>query len=138
MTGCASIPMASIEDDSLRKEFLAPEKGQAGIYIYRASIFFGDAVTKEIRLDENFIGRLKINTYLYQEVVEGNHILSTKTSIGFNEIELTFEGGKNYFLKQSYSIGAPLAGRATNLNIVSNEIGREEVTKYKLIEGPKQ
>lgn len=136
ISGCASTPLASVEEDQLRKEFSTPEEGMAGIYIYRPSIFIGDAVTREIKLDGNFIGKLKVNTYLYQEVSSGEHILATESSIDFNEIKTIFNPGENYFFKQAYSLGVPFMGAATNLNKVSVESGKKEILKSRLVVEP--
>lgn len=133
MSGCSSIPMAPIADDNLRKTFINADVRQAGIYIYRNPIFFGDAVTRKVKLDGNYIGRLPVNTYLYIPANAGSHTLSTESSVSDNEIKLVLNGGKNYFLKQSISPGAPLMGAAANLEIVDEETGKSEILIKSLI-----
>src|SRR5690625_3170812 len=105
LSACSSTPYAPQEQDVLRKQFNKPEENKVGLYIYRTSIFFGDGATKEINLDNQFIGQIKPGTFLFQEVQPGNHTLATKTSIGFNEITINFQGGRNYFFKQSFTPG---------------------------------
>ena len=37
LSGCASVPMAPLEQSNYAKEFKKPSKGKAGLYIYRDS-----------------------------------------------------------------------------------------------------
>lgn len=133
ITGCSSIPYATKDEDSYRKQFNISDESQAGIYIYRNSIFFADAVTREIKLNGSYVGSLPVESYLYLSVGPGNHTLSTESSVSDNEIFLTTEKGKNYFLKQALSLGVPLMGAAANLKLVSEEIGKKEILKKSLI-----
>jgi starvation-inducible outer membrane lipoprotein len=45
LTGCASVPMESKEQDSAAKQFVAPEGEMSGVYIFRNSNF-GAALKK--------------------------------------------------------------------------------------------
>lgn len=133
LTGCASVKMASQEENNLRKQFTAPKEGQVGLYIYRRAIFFGDGITRKINLDGHYVGGLPVETYLFLSVGAGSHTLSTESSVSDNKIELTLEEGKNYFIKQFMYPGAPFMGSAANLRIVSDEIGKKEILEIELI-----
>lgn len=136
LSACSSTPYATQEKNLLRKQFNKPEESKVGLYIYRTSIFFGDGATKEIKLDNQFIGQIKPGTFLFEEVQSGNHTLATKSSIGFNEITINFQGGQNYFFKQSFTPGAPFMGPATNFNQVDEATGKEQIGKSRLVEQP--
>ena len=62
MSGCASIPMASKEQDAAAKSFHAPPD-QGRIYVYRNE-FFGGAVKIPITLDGKLAGSTLKNTLL--------------------------------------------------------------------------
>ena len=70
-SGCASVPMASKEDDAAAKSFRAPsDKGR--IYVYRNETM-GGAVKIPITLDGKLEGSTAKNTYFVFDVSPGAH-----------------------------------------------------------------
>ena len=129
MAGCASVPMASPEQDAARKQFTAPAADKSGIYIFRNS-FVGQALKKRVSVDGTVLGESANKTYFYREVAPGNHNLSTESEFGDNAITLTTQGGKNYFVRQYIKMGAFVGGAA--LELVSEEDGKKEVLNCNL------
>lgn len=129
LTGCATVPMASVEDDMNRKEFTAPAKNSAGLYIYRNSTF-GGALKKTITIDGKVIGESAPMTYFYKNIMPGTHSLSTESEFSDNNLTLDAEGGKNYFVRQYIRFGVFVGG--ANLELVSEEVGKDGVRECKL------
>ena len=50
LAGCASVEMASIEQDNLRKSFSEPSDEKAGLYLYRNGLL-GTAVKRSLSID---------------------------------------------------------------------------------------
>ncbi|TFH67528.1 DUF2846 domain-containing protein [Gammaproteobacteria bacterium LSUCC0057] len=123
-TGCASVPMANLEEDASRKEFSAPEEGKAGLYIYRNS-HFGAAVKKNIYVNQKFIGQTAPMVYHYIELDAGEHIVSTESEFGNNDILLKADSGVNYFVKTFIKMGLIVAG--ADLKQVDEEEGKRGV-----------
>jgi len=129
LTGCASVPMGSLEDDKARKTFSPPSQGTAGLYIYRNSNF-GAALTKAIYVDGQFIGESGPKTYFYKKIKPGKHTLSTESEFGNNNLEIDAEFGQNYFVSQYIKLGVFVGG--ANMVQVSNEVGMRGVLECKL------
>ena len=128
-TGCASVPMASKEQDAALKEFSAPPTDKSGIYIYRDSSF-GAALKKNLYVDGALIGESASNVYFYKEITPGAHKLSTESEFSDNEIGLNTEGGKNYFVRQYIKMGLFVGG--ANLESATEEEGQQAVRSCKL------
>lgn len=128
-SGCASIPMASKEQDTALKQFTLPAGDKAGLYLYR-NTFVGQALRKRLSVDGVVIGQTANKTYFYREIAPGQHTLSTESEFGDNSITLQAEGGKNYFVQQYIKMGAFVGG--AGLKIVSEEEGKQEVLKCDL------
>ena len=129
LTGCASVPMASSEEDSQRKQFSPPSQGMSGVYIFRDSNF-GAALTKMLYIDDQAIGATAAKTYFYKEVKPGEHKLSTQTEFGNNDLKIKTEGDKNYYVRQYIKMGAFVGG--ANLEQVSEEEGKNGVRECRL------
>ena len=129
LAGCASVPMASEEDDKARKEFSVPSQGNAGIYIYRNSSF-GGALKKSVYIDGELIGETAPMTYFFKEVHVGKRKLSTESEFSENDLILDTESGKNYFVRQYIKMGVFVGG--ANLELVSMENGKKGVLECKL------
>lgn len=78
LSGCASVPMASKEEDTKLKTFQKPAENKSGIYIYRNS-FAGQALKKNIYINGNLIGESANKVYFYKEVDPGEQKLSTES-----------------------------------------------------------
>ena len=128
-TGCASVPMASVEKDTAAKTF-AVKSNKANIYIYRNETF-GAAIKMPVALDGKLVGDTAAKTYLLLEVDPGNHTVISKTE---NDPTLTViaEPGKNHFVWQEVKMGAFAARSA--LKLVDDATGKAGVAESKLIE----
>lgn len=129
LTGCATVPMASITDDAVRKEFSLPSQGMVGLYIYRNSNF-GGAMKKSLYIDGELIGESAPMTYFYEEVQPGEHKLSTESEFSNNDLILQTESGRNYFVRQYMKFGVFVGG--ANLELVSEEEGKKGILECKL------
>ena len=124
LTGCASVPMASIENDKAMKEFALPSGGTAGLYIYRNSTF-GGALKKSVYIDGEFIGETAPMIYFYKEIQPGKHNISTESEFSNNDLILDAKVGKNHYIHQYMKMGLVVGG--ANLEHVSEEEGRKGV-----------
>ncbi len=124
LTGCASVPMASKDQDAALKSFASPPQDKSGVYIYRDSVM-GSALKKRVSIDGVSLGESAPHVYFYKQVAPGNHKLSTESEFGDNEIDLNTEGGKNYFVEQYIKMGVFVGG--SNLKVVTEEAGKQAV-----------
>lgn len=129
LTGCASVPMASLDEDQARKQFAPPPADQAGLYVYRNS-HLGAALKKTVYLDQQPIGETAAMTYLYRQVPAGSHRLSTESEFSNNELQLELEGGRNYYVNQYIKLGVMVGG--ANLELMSEAEGQAGVLECKL------
>lgn len=109
MTGCASVPMASVEEDLALKKFETPNEGKSGVYVYRDS-FVGQLLKKSLFLDGAYIGESANKTFFYKEVEAGDHVLSTESEFSNNDLQFTAVAGKNYFFEQYIKMGVFVGG----------------------------
>lgn len=128
--GCASVPMESSENNDIAKKFTPPSNGNAGLYIYRSGSF-GGALKKDIWLDGKCIGESAPNVFFYEEVA-GNteHKISTESEFSPNDLLITTDGNKNYFVRQYIKMGAFVGG--AGLEIVDEKEGKEAVSKLNM------
>lgn len=128
-SGCASVPMAPKEQDQQLKSFAKPSADMSGIYIYRNS-FVGQALKKNVYIDGALLGESANKVYFYKAVNAGKHKLSTESEFSNNDIELSTEGGKNYFVEQYIKMGAFVGGAA--LKVMTEEEGQKGVLSTNL------
>lgn len=124
ITGCASTPMASKEQDAASKTFKAPSPDMAGIYIYRNSSL-GKALLKTVSIDKNIIGSTAANTFFHRETSPGEHTLATQSEFSDNQLQINTEAGKNYFIHQYIKLGVFVGG--ANLESVTDAEGQKGV-----------
>lgn len=110
VTGCASVDMASKEQSTAAKQFSAPSANKAGLYVYRNGSF-GGALKKDIWVNGTCVGESAPNVFFYTEI-DGNktHKLSTESEFSPNDLDLSVEAGKNYFVRQYIKMGAFVGG----------------------------
>lgn len=132
LTGCASVPMDSSNNDQTKKEFISPPEGMSGLYVYRNSSF-GGALKKTIRVDGEIIGESAPHTYFYRTVKPGVHELATESEFSDNTLSIDFQPGMNYFVHQYIKFGAFVGG--AGLKLVSEEEGKKGVLECKLAKG---
>ena len=131
LTGCASVPMESIQATNAAKEFKLPDRKNAGVYVYRDDSSFGAALKKSVWIDGECIGETAKGVFFYQEV-EGNkeHRISTESEFSANDIVMYLETKKLYFIRQYIKIGVFVGG--AGLEIKDTVEGMKEVSKLKL------
>ncbi|MFN7153967.1 MAG: DUF2846 domain-containing protein [Acidovorax sp.] len=135
MTGCASVNMASKEESAKVKQFQPPPAGKAGVYLYRNS-FVGKALTKDLRIDGACVGSSAPDVFFYTEVEGGKkHVVETESEFSPNKLELLFDSGKNYFIRQFIKMGVFVGG--ADLEQVTEEQGKADVAKLELAESGK-
>ncbi|MDA8329184.1 MAG: DUF2846 domain-containing protein [Betaproteobacteria bacterium] len=126
MAGCASVPMASEQDDAASKAFTLPPSDKAGLYVYRDS-FTGKSIKRTVSLDGAVIGATANKVYFYKLISPGSHTLSTESEFGDNSITFQALGGHNYFARQYMKMGAFTAG--AGIKIMDEDEGEKEVLR---------
>ena len=129
LTGCASVPMASKEQDAVSKTFPQPASDKAGLYVFRNN-FMGKALKKAVSIDGVLIGRTANKTYFYKSITPGKHTLSTESEFGDNSVAFQAEGGKNYYARQYIKMGVFVGG--AGIEMVSEDEGKREVLECEL------
>lgn len=130
ISGCASVDMASKEESAKAKEFKQPTQGNAGVYIYRDS-FAGKALKKNIWIDSKCVGESAADVFFYTEVEGGKpHKVETESEFSPNTLEMMFETGKNYFIRQFIKIGVFVGG--ADLEQIPEEEGKAAVSKLEM------
>jgi len=125
LTGCASVNMAPPEASAKAKQFAAPGADKAGVYVYRNSAF-GGALKKDIWIDGKCLGESAPNVFFYTEVEGGKtHKIDTESEFSPNTLELMFESGKNYFVRQYIKMGAFVGG--AGVEQISEEQGKIDI-----------
>jgi hypothetical protein len=122
--------MESKEKSEAAKKFNQPTAGTAGVYLFRSGSF-GAALKKDLWIDGKCVGESAPNVFFYEEVTGGaDHTLSTQSEFSPNDLILKTVAGMNYFVRQYIKIGVFVGG--ANLEVVSEEEGKKEVSKLEL------
>lgn len=130
LTGCASVNMASKEESDKVKQFSAPGPGNSGLYVYRNSVV-GQALKKDLWVDGKCLGESASNVFFYTQVEGGKkHKIETESEFSPNAMELFFDAGKNYFVRQYIKLGAFVGG--ADLEQIPDEQGKVDVAKLGL------
>ena len=128
-SGCASVPMASPEQDAAARSFVVrPDK--SNIYVYRNESM-GAAIKMPIALNGKLVGDTAAKTFLRLEVAPGSHTLVSKTE-NDSTITVNAVAGRNYFVWQEVKMGA-FAARSL-LQLVDEGTGKAGVAECKLVE----
>jgi hypothetical protein len=100
--GCASVPMASVEDDTRAKTHAVPA-GKSLIYVYRNETF-GSAIPMTVMLNRRAVGETGPQTYYLFEVEPGQHEIG---SLAENQsfLMLTTVANKAYYVWQEVKMG---------------------------------
>jgi hypothetical protein len=124
LSGCASVPMATLEQDAKAKDFSAlPDKGV--VYIYNNSSSM--SLAESISVNGKVVGSITGNTYFRFNLIPGKYIINSFASYGSSSVDLNVEAGKNYFVWQE------LHFRSTTLEQVNETEGHKGVLETKLI-----
>jgi hypothetical protein len=126
VSGCASVPMATTQEDTAAKQFSLPSNGKAGLYIYRDT-FGGKALKKNISLDGAILGETANKVFFYKEIPLGKHVLSTESEFSDNSLSFEADVVKNYFVEQYIKMGVFVGG--ADLKIVDEAEGKKAVLK---------
>lgn len=130
VSGCASVDMASKAESVKAKEFNSPSQGNAGVYIYRDS-FVGKALKKDVWINGKCVGESAPDVFFYTEVEGGKtHKIDTESEFSPNTLELMFEAGKNYFIRQFIKMGVFVGG--AGLEQIPEEQGKIAVSKLEM------
>jgi hypothetical protein len=121
-SGCASVPMASVQADLAAKEFKAPTNGKAGVYIYRSDIY-GAGNKIWILIDGQPIGQTAARTYYYIELTSGNHIFKGAAA-NDSVIHAELSPNKLYYIRHELMMG--------KLLLVDEEEGQRGVNVCRL------
>lgn len=130
LTGCHGVPMASEKQDTASKTFKVNTPNKAGIYIYRPSRWGkpSNDTSPYVELDGVKLGMTRPGTFFHVEVSRGAHTVSTESSLGYNEVKINAEAGKNYYFRQYMKPGpAPFAKRGSELESVTESEGKEGI-----------
>lgn len=133
LSGCASVPMASVEQDAKAKTY-AVAPGKSNIYVYRNENF-GAAVKLNVEMDGKVVGQTAAKTYFALEVEPGKHSITTRSE-NVSTVDLVTEVGKNYFVWQEVKMG--MLSPRSKLQTVDEETGKKGVSECKLIDVTKQ
>lgn len=134
LQGCASVPMASEQADRARKVFSPPTEGAVGLYIYRNSVI-GQSIKQSVYLNGKEIGQTANKVYIYVEVAPGQHVLSTESEFGNNDLKISTLSGRLYFIEQVMKMGL-FSGSSTLLQVGESE-GQRAVRQCALALGNK-
>jgi hypothetical protein len=129
LTGCASVKMASPNDDAKAKTF-ATSPNQANLYIYRNE-FMGAAIRMAVEIDGKEIGKTGPKSYFAVSVAPGKHTLISRSENDFN-LDVVTEAGKNYYVWQEVKMGLLYA--RTKLQLVDEAQGQAGVKESQLID----
>jgi hypothetical protein len=130
LSGCASVEMASMAESARAKEFNPPSDGNSGVYLYRDS-FLGKSLKKDLYIDGQCIGETAADVFFYAEVKgDKTHRVDTESEFSPNSLELLFEAGKNYFIRQFIKMGVFVGG--AGLEQIEEEQGKKAVSKLNM------
>lgn len=128
LTGCASVPMASLDQDAKAKDF-TPQPDKATLFIYRNETF-GAAIPITVSVNDRTIGQTASKTYFRFNVNPGRYKIKAHAE---NVAELSVDAisGRNYFIWQEMKMG--MWSARANLTQVDDSTGRAGVSESKLI-----
>ncbi len=129
ISGCASVPMASINQDTAMKTFAPPSSDKAGLYIFRDT-FRGQGMKKKIYIDGVELAESANKVYFYIALTPGTHTISTADNYDNHKVTFTAESGKNYFAEQF--IEMRLTDSLAGIKMVSDAAGKAGVLQSNL------
>lgn len=124
VTGCASVPMTSSDDDAKAKSFTV-RSGKANIYLYRNEVF-GAALKMTVSVNGKVAGQTASKTYFLWEVDPGIYDISSIAE-NTSTVKLIAEAGKSYFIWQEMKMG--LFAARSELKQVDDDTGRKAVAE---------
>lgn len=135
LIGCGGVVNYAEQNiDEQQKNFANPVYGYSGIYIFRDK-FLGHKLNTEIFIDGKIIGKNLGYTYLYIEVPEGRHVI-TSHFVGYASLELETKQGKLYFISDELDTG--MFETKSHLYLIAEHEGKPRVLNCKLAQGVMQ
>lgn len=128
LSGCASVPMAPLDQDTKAKDF-SPIPNKASLYIYRNENF-GAAIPMTVSVNGRALGQTAAKTYFRLNLAPGKYSVESHAE-NVSNLALAIEAGKNYFVWQEVKMGMWMA-RAL-LQQTDESAGRAGVMESKLI-----
>lgn len=128
LTGCASVPMAPLDQDTKAKDF-SPIPNKASLYIYRNESF-GAAIPMTVSVNGKALGQTAAQTYFRLNLTPGKYNVESHAE-NVSTLPLTTEAGKNYFVWQEVKMGMWMA--RSLLQQTDETTGRAGVMESKLI-----
>ena len=127
VSGCASVPMASKEDDAAAKSFQVPsDKGR--VYVYRNELM-GGAVKIPITLDSKLVGSTVKHTFFVFDVSPGSHEVGCVGETP-GKVTVDLKGGEAAYVWQEMKMGMWAASCA--MHIVDQQTGQKAVSECAL------
>jgi hypothetical protein len=127
LAGCASVPMAPADADSLAKAF-ATRPDKSTVYVYRNERY-GGAARMTVSLDGRVAGQTGPRAYFVWDVDPGTHEIVSQAE-NTDTVTITTQDGKDYYISQEAKAG--LWGARTRLHIVTDDVGRNAVAECRL------
>lgn len=127
VTGCASVPMASLEEDSTAKQFQV-SKEKSSIYLYRNESF-GGAIPLTVSIDDQMSGQTAPYTFYKWEVAPGEHLIKSFAE-DVSSLLLVAKAGQAHFVRQEVKMGMWMA--RSQLSEVSESEGKEAINECKM------
>jgi len=128
LSGCASVPMASLDMDAKAKNF-TPLPHKAAIFIYRNEVF-GAAIPLALSVNGQILGQTAAKTYYRLNVKPGRYTI-TSMAENVSEMDLHVKAGRSYYVWQEVKMGMWAAG--SHLQEVDESTGQKGVAESKLI-----
>lgn len=128
LSGCASVPMAPLDQDSKAKDF-SPIPNKTSLYIYRNETF-GAAIPMTVSVNGKALGQTAAQTYFRLNLTPGKYNVESHAE-NISVLHLTTEAGKNYFVWQEVKMGMWMA--RSLLQQTDETTGRAGVMESKLI-----
>jgi hypothetical protein len=111
LAGCATVPMATVEQDIEAKSF-TPPPGKANLYIARRSAYFGSAVTFRIMVDGIPIGSIGPGTYHLVAVEPGQHNILVSSTENSDQAMFEAAADNSYYFQVTVLMGLVTARTA--------------------------
>jgi len=130
ISGCASVEMASKAESAKAKEFNSPVKALLA-FTFTVTALLAWPSRKTYGLMESASARVRRMCFSIRQVEGGkNHKVDTESEFSPNTLELMFEAGKNYFIRQFIKIGVFVGG--AGLEQISEENGKIDIAKLEM------
>jgi hypothetical protein len=128
LSGCAAVPMASLDTDAKAKNF-KPLPNKAAIFIYRNEVF-GAAIPLAVSINGHTLGQTAAKTYFRVDVKPGPYTISSMSE-NVSQLELNAKTGRSYYVWQEVKMGMWAPG--SHLQEVNEAVGQAGVNECKLI-----